>query len=69
MRTAESLLQRPDDREEIVAPRPQAYHKQTEPLVAYYRRLGLLHEVDASKSVEEVEQQILKTLHHARSKH
>jgi adenylate kinase len=63
------LLQRPDDREEIVAPRLQAYHKQTEPLVAYYRRLGLLHEVDASKSVEEVEQQILKTLYHARSKH
>jgi adenylate kinase len=63
------LLQRPDDREEIVAPRLQAYHKQTEPLVAYYKRLGLLHEVDASKSVEEVEQQISKTLHHARSKH
>ena len=63
------LLQRPDDREEIVAPRLQAYHKQTEPLVAYYRRLGLLHEVDASKSVEEVEQQVSKTLHHARSKH
>jgi len=63
------LLQRPDDREEIVAPRLQAYHKQTEPLVAYYRRLGLLHDVDASKIVEEVEQQIWKTLHHARGKH
>jgi len=63
------LVQRPDDREEIVAPRLQAYHKQTEPLVAYYRRLGLLHDVDASKSVEEVEQQICKTLQHARGKH
>ena len=63
------LLQRPDDREEIVAPRLQAYHKQTEPLVAYYKRLGLLHDVDASKSVEEVEQQVSKTLHHARTKH
>jgi len=63
------LLQRPDDREEIVAPRLQAYHKQTEPLVAYYKRLGLLHDVDASKSVEEVEQQIWKTLHQARTKH
>jgi adenylate kinase len=63
------LLQRPDDREDIVAPRLEAYHKQTEPLVAYYRRLGLLHDVDASKSVEEVEQQIWKTLHHARGKH
>src|SRR6202140_1791811 len=52
------LGQRPDDREEIVGPRLRAYEKQTEPLVAYYRRLGLLHDVDASKSVEEVEQQI-----------
>jgi adenylate kinase len=49
------LLQRPDDREEIVAPRLRAYEKQTSPLVAYYRRLGLLHDVDASKSVEDVE--------------
>ena len=63
------LVQRPDDREEIVGPRLKAYEKQTEPLVAYYRRLGLLHEVDASKSVEEVEQQIWKTLHYARGKH
>ena len=63
------LQQRPDDREEIVGPRLRAYEKQTEPLVAYYKRLGLLHDVDASKSVEEVEQHIWKTLHHARSKH
>jgi adenylate kinase len=63
------LVQRPDDREEIVAPRLHAYEKQTAPLVAYYRRLGLLHEVDAAKSVEEVEQQIWRTLHQARGKH
>ena len=48
------LMQRPDDREEVVGPRLQAYEKQTAPLVAYYRRLGLLHDVDARKSVEEV---------------
>jgi len=63
------LFQRPDDREEIVAPRLRAYEKQTSPLVAYYRRLGLLHDVDASKSVNEVEQQIWKALHQARGKH
>lgn len=63
------LLQRPDDREEIVAPRLRAYEKQTSPLVAYYRRLGLLHDVDASKSVEDVEQQVWRTLHQARGKH
>jgi adenylate kinase len=53
-----TLIQRPDDREEVIGPRLNAYHKQTAPLVSYYRRLGLLHEIDASKSVEEVEQDI-----------
>ena len=63
------LVQRPDDREEIVAPRLSAYEKQTAPLVAYYKRLGLLHDVDASKTVEEVQQQIRKALHQMRGKH
>jgi adenylate kinase len=54
------LEQRPDDREEIVGPRLQAYEKQTKPLVAYYRRLGRLHDVDAAKSVDEVTQQVLE---------
>ena len=52
------LIHRPDDREEVVAPRLHAYEKQTAPLVSYYRRLGALEDIDASKSVEEVEQQI-----------
>jgi adenylate kinase len=60
------LEQRPDDREEIVAPRLQAYEKQTAPLVAYYRRLGRLHTVDAAKSVEEVTQQVLDIVCKAR---
>src|SRR3974377_1475878 len=52
------LYQRPDDREEVISQGLQAYDKQTAPLVNYYRRLGLLHEIDASKSVQEVEQEI-----------
>lgn len=60
------LEQRPDDREEIVGPRLQAYEKQTKPLVAYYRRLGRLHDVDAAKSVEEVTQRILEIVRGAR---
>jgi adenylate kinase len=63
------LVQRPDDREEIVAPRLRAYEKQTSPLVAYYKRLGLLFDVDASKSVEEVKQQIDKAVLQARLAH
>jgi adenylate kinase len=56
------LLQRPDDREEVIGPRLQAYEKQTAPLVAYYGRLGLLHVIDAAKSVEEVGQQVLQSV-------
>ena len=60
------LIQRPDDREEIVAPRLEAYERQTAPLVAYYRRLGRLHDVDAAKSVDEVKQQVLDIVRGAR---
>jgi adenylate kinase len=56
------LMQRPDDREEVVGPRLHAYEKQTAPLVMYYRRLGYLHDIDARKSVEEVKQEILQSV-------
>jgi len=40
----------------------QAYERQTAPLVAYYSRRGLLHAIDASKSVEEVSRQVLQAV-------
>jgi adenylate kinase len=60
------LEQRPDDREEIVGPRLAAYEKQTAPLAAYYRRLGRLRDIDASKSVEEVSKSILDFVREAK---
>jgi adenylate kinase len=60
------LEQRPDDRAEIVGPRLEAYEKQTEPLVSYYRRLGRLHEVDAAKDVEEVRQRMFEIVRNSR---
>ena len=60
------LFQRPDDREEVIGPRLQAYEKQTAPLAAYYHRRGLLHDIDASKSVEEVESQVMQSVQSAR---
>jgi len=56
------LIHRPDDREEVVGPRLHAYEKQTAPLVVYYRRLGLLCDIDARRSVEEVRQDILQAV-------
>ena len=60
------LEQRPDDREEIVAPRLAAYAAQTAPLVAYYKRLGRLRDVDASLSVEAVTRQVLEIVRGAK---
>ena len=60
------LEQRADDREEIVGPRLAAYEKQTAPLAAYYRRLGRLRDIDASKSVDEVAKRIVEVVNEAR---
>ncbi len=49
-----ALVVRPDDREEVVRKRLAVYQEQTRPLVEYYREKGLLREVDASPSEEEV---------------
>ena len=46
----------------MIGPRLQAYEKQTAPLVAYYSRRGLLHTIDAAKSVEEVSRQVLQAV-------
>ncbi len=56
------LLQRPDDREDVIRERLHAFEKQTAPLVQYYRRLGFLHDIDADKSVEEVKQEMFESL-------
>jgi adenylate kinase len=48
------LVQRGDDREEIIRRRLEVYHRDTEPLEKFYWNKGLLREVDAVGSVEEV---------------
>lgn len=48
------LVQRPDDRPEVVRDRLAAYERQTKPLAQYYRRQGVLDTIDASASMEEV---------------
>jgi adenylate kinase len=60
------LEQRPDDREEIVGPRLEAYAAQTAPLVAYYKRLGRLYDVDAAKSVRDVTGKVLEIVRGAK---
>lgn len=48
------IRQRADDNEETVRRRINVYREQTQPVIDYYQRLGKLHEIDASGTVEEV---------------
>jgi adenylate kinase len=50
-----ALIQREDDSEATAKKRLMVFEDQTQPLVAYYRGEQLLHEVDASQSVDAVE--------------
>lgn len=50
----EPLLQRPDDKEDVVRKRLTVYVEQTAPLEAYYRQTGVLKVVDASLEIDEV---------------
>lgn len=45
------LLQRPDDKEETIEKRLKVYHEQTEPLIEYYRKQGVLEDLDGDLDV------------------
>jgi len=60
------LIQRQDDREEVIGPRLKAYEEQTAPLVEYYRRQQALQEVDASAGFEDVRRRVMEILRKAR---
>lgn len=56
------LIQRDDDREEIVRERFKVYAKKTKPVIDYYRELGLLTTINAANSPEKVYQDTRKEL-------
>ena len=53
---------REDDAEATLRNRLRVYREQTEPLCAYYRRRGILREVDAVGGIDEVEKRIEEAL-------
>jgi adenylate kinase len=52
------LIQRPDDKEEVIGKRLEVYEAQTKPLIQYYEAAGLLHTVEADADVDTVYQSI-----------
>lgn len=49
----EKLIKREDDNEQVLRARFEIYHRETEPLVAYYQKTGKLISVDAMRPLDE----------------
>ncbi len=56
------LILRDDDKPDTVQKRLNVYHEQTQPLIEYYTREGILRKVDGTIDIEEVFGQIVKLL-------
>ena len=52
------LIQRDDDKDDVVRNRLKVYHDQTEPLVDYYDDQGLMRRIDGTRSPAEVHDHI-----------
>ncbi len=60
------LVQRPDDREEVIRERLVAYERQTKPLIDYYGGQGMLEEVNGSADPATVTRSVLEILARSR---
>ncbi len=58
----EALILRDDDKPETVKNRLNVYHEQTQPLIDYYSKEGILVEVDGTKNMDDVFTDILNIL-------
>jgi adenylate kinase len=56
------LIQRPDDRPEVILNRLDTYEKQTKPLIEFYDKKGLLKVIVSHGSIDDVSQEVQKVL-------
>ena len=54
-----ALVQRDDDREDVILNRLEVYRTQTEPLEAFYWERGLLRDVDAIGDIDDVHDRVM----------
>jgi adenylate kinase len=53
------LIQRADDNEKVIRQRLETYHGQTQPVIEYYTKKGLIREVGLTGSPQETSQKII----------
>lgn len=61
------LYQREDDTEETQRRRIDVYHRQTEPLLAYYRQQQKLVEIDGEQGIQEVQEDLVAAIRAAQT--
>lgn len=54
------LIQRKDDRREVIVTRLETYRAQTAPLIEYYARRGRFHSVDSATGADAVEAEVTR---------
>ncbi|MBI4209741.1 MAG: adenylate kinase [Deltaproteobacteria bacterium] len=59
-RCGAALIQREDDREEVVRERLKVYERQTQPLIQFYKERSVLHPIQGQGTVEEIFDRLLK---------
>jgi len=57
-----ALVQRDDDREEVIKKRLEVYHTQTEPLIQYFKKQNKIKTLDAKRSPKEVGEALVQAL-------
>ena len=56
------VIQRDDDKEEVIKKRLEVYHSQTAPLIEYYKKQNKLQLIDATKPPDEVYKKLLSVI-------
>ncbi len=56
------LIQRQDDRPGVIKERLKVYHRQTEPLIGYYKEKKVYHRIDGEGKIEEIFDEISSIL-------
>jgi adenylate kinase len=56
------LYQREDDKEEVITRRLEIYAQQTEPIISYYKKAGILKNMSAIGDVSEITQRVIALL-------
>ena len=62
-RCGADLIQRKDDNEETVKNRLKIYHEVTEPLISYYKKEGILEEIDGAEELDKVFEKVERIIH------